>query len=90
MCLKFQPGKSDQPFPVTRCKVGSTELVRAGLCVRKPAQPRSELCAGIALLRLGSAAVLLVQSGYMLIVVSDNSGSPVADAGTRSLIIFVP
>lgn len=50
----------------------------------------SELSAGIALLRLSSAAVLLAQSGYVLIVVSDHSGSPVADAGTRSLIIVAP
>lgn len=50
----------------------------------------ADLRAGIVLLGLGSAAVSLAQSGYVLIVVSDNSGSPVADAGTRRLTIFVP
>lgn len=50
----------------------------------------ADLRAGIVLLGLSSAAVSLAQSGYVLIVVSDNSGSPVADAGTRRLIIFVP
>lgn len=51
---------------------------------------RHDLCAVIILFGTSTSAVSLLQSGYVLILVSDNVESPVAGAGTRRLIICVP
>lgn len=49
-----------------------------------------DLCAVIILLGPSTSAVLLLQSGYVSILVSDNVETPVPGAGTRRLVICVP